>query len=184
MEKHEWNSVYTSQRAQTQPNARWGQCCCVVKDEIVVFGGYAGKFYLLIQIRTIWMTFGALIRSLWNGHKSSRREIFPHNALMPQCIMRKLLKKSLFLEVVVKRSNDSITFTPSIGKPSNGQKSNFKVKNCLIYRRSTYPIGTNISYFRVTVSIPVCFWRWGNCRHGRLMDFQLWDEQVGWSSNE
>lgn len=42
MEKISWKQVRHSIRNGAIPNARWGHSCCVIQDEVIFFGGYAG----------------------------------------------------------------------------------------------------------------------------------------------
>ena len=39
MDKHAWNKV---DKNSNKPSPRWGHTCCVIAEEIVFFGGYAG----------------------------------------------------------------------------------------------------------------------------------------------
>lgn len=43
MEKICWKQVRHNDRNGIVPHERWGHCCCVVDDEVVIFGGYAGS---------------------------------------------------------------------------------------------------------------------------------------------
>lgn len=40
MEKPCWKKIEV---AGSKPSPRWGHTCCVIGEEIVFFGGYAGK---------------------------------------------------------------------------------------------------------------------------------------------
>lgn len=42
MEKNSWKQVRHNNRNSHVPNARWGHSCCVIEDEVIYFGGYAG----------------------------------------------------------------------------------------------------------------------------------------------
>lgn len=42
MEKLSWSQVRHSDKNGTLPNMRWGHSCCLIGDDIVYFGGYAG----------------------------------------------------------------------------------------------------------------------------------------------
>lgn len=42
IEKHMWRPVNSISSAK--PSPRWGHSCCVIQDELVLFGGYAGIF--------------------------------------------------------------------------------------------------------------------------------------------
>lgn len=44
MEKNSWKQVRHNNRNSNVPNARWGHSCCVIEDEVIFFGGYAGTF--------------------------------------------------------------------------------------------------------------------------------------------
>lgn len=46
MEKVSWRQVKQNEKAGNLPNLRWGHCCCLIDDEVVFFGGYAGTHYL------------------------------------------------------------------------------------------------------------------------------------------
>lgn len=48
MEKHLWKRI---EKNSSKPCPRWGHACCVVGEEIVFFGGYAGS-YMAIQTPT------------------------------------------------------------------------------------------------------------------------------------
>lgn len=50
MEKHWWKTVRQNEKAGQVPSLRWGHCCAVIEDEVVFFGGYAGRT-VTIQIR-------------------------------------------------------------------------------------------------------------------------------------
>lgn len=41
IEKHMWRPVSSTTTAK--PSPRWGHSCCVIGDELVLFGGYAGN---------------------------------------------------------------------------------------------------------------------------------------------
>ena len=47
MDKHLWHKVETNIKSSNKPCPRWGHTCCVVNENIVFFGGYAGipKYY-------------------------------------------------------------------------------------------------------------------------------------------
>lgn len=47
MDKHQWNRVEVSPKSQSLPIPRWGHSCCVIGEEIVFFGGYAGMETLI-----------------------------------------------------------------------------------------------------------------------------------------
>ena len=42
IEKHMWRPVTSN--TTVRPSSRWGHSCCVIGDELVLFGGYAGTF--------------------------------------------------------------------------------------------------------------------------------------------
>lgn len=42
MEKSVWTQVKYNDRHGSLPSLRWGHSCCVIEDEVVFFGGYAG----------------------------------------------------------------------------------------------------------------------------------------------
>mgnify|MGYP002366893027 CR=1 FL=1 len=40
MEKPSWHKI---EKNSAKPCPRWGHTCCVIDDEVVFFGGYAGN---------------------------------------------------------------------------------------------------------------------------------------------
>ncbi len=42
MEKHFWHKVISNTKISHLPPSRWGHNCCVIGEEVVFFGGYAG----------------------------------------------------------------------------------------------------------------------------------------------
>lgn len=40
-----WKKVCTQKNSGQMPVPRWGHTCCVIKDEIIFFGGYAGALF-------------------------------------------------------------------------------------------------------------------------------------------
>ena len=46
MEKYVWNKVNINPKS-AHPMQRWGHSCCVIDDEVIYFGGYAGTFILI-----------------------------------------------------------------------------------------------------------------------------------------
>lgn len=40
-DKFTWKPVKTSSESSQRPSPRWGHSSCVVKDEVILFGGYA-----------------------------------------------------------------------------------------------------------------------------------------------
>ena len=44
MEKNIWNQVRYNDKNGNLPNLRWGHSCCVIEEEVLFFGGYAGIF--------------------------------------------------------------------------------------------------------------------------------------------
>ena len=37
-----WKRVQVAEWQMHPPSSRWGHACCVIQNEIVIFGGYAG----------------------------------------------------------------------------------------------------------------------------------------------
>ena len=50
MEKQKWRSVNTVNNGSSKPSPRWGHSNCVIGEEVVLFGGYAGIPHLILQI--------------------------------------------------------------------------------------------------------------------------------------
>jgi hypothetical protein len=42
MEKISWKQVRQNDRNGSIPSLRWGHSCCIIEEEVVFFGGYAG----------------------------------------------------------------------------------------------------------------------------------------------
>ena len=49
MEKIRWREVKEPRQNDPRPLARWGHCSCLIDDDLIFFGGYAGTF---INIKT------------------------------------------------------------------------------------------------------------------------------------
>lgn len=56
IEKHLWKTVNSTSTAK--PSPRWGHSCCIIGDQLVLFGGYAGINYFIsdsIYMNDIWV---------------------------------------------------------------------------------------------------------------------------------
>lgn len=56
IEKHMWKPVHVINSAK--PSPRWGHSCCVIGEELVLFGGYAGTCLIIsdsIYMNDIWV---------------------------------------------------------------------------------------------------------------------------------
>ena len=42
-----WKPVSYSNGSTVKPSPRWGHSSCVIGDELVLFGGYAGMHFLI-----------------------------------------------------------------------------------------------------------------------------------------
>jgi hypothetical protein len=47
IDKHMWRPVNSISSAK--PSPRWGHSCCVIGDELVLFGGYAGSLSFIFR---------------------------------------------------------------------------------------------------------------------------------------
>jgi|LakMenEpi03Aug12_release.lakeMendotaPanAssembly.Ray.scaffolds.fasta_scaffold606887_1 hypothetical protein len=68
MEKMRWREVKEGGRNDPRPLARWGHCSCLIDDDLIFFGGYAGTF-THIKTPFIWTICGLSILSQCNGDK-------------------------------------------------------------------------------------------------------------------
>lgn len=50
IEKHSWKPVANTNGSNAKPSPRWGHSSCVIGDELVLFGGYAGILFINTQI--------------------------------------------------------------------------------------------------------------------------------------
>lgn len=119
MEKISWKQVRHNERHGAIPNLRWGHSCCVVDDEVVYFGGYAG-IKIVIQTPITWMTFGLSTPSPWNGLKSKHWEMYLLNDQTAQWTTIKIINASLYLEVEESTNEDLTPLIFLIGRLRNG----------------------------------------------------------------
>lgn len=49
IEKHIWRPVSSSTVSTAKPSSRWGHSSCVIGDEVVLFGGYAGTCFFMFR---------------------------------------------------------------------------------------------------------------------------------------
>lgn len=122
MERHLWRKVDNVIRSTSRPCPRWGHTCCVIGDEVVFFGGYAGTSSS-IQIRTTWTMSGPTTQSPWNGKKSSLKETNLPTDPTAQWTTTKKTTKSSFSEEEAPTNKDLTPSASLTGNQKNGSKS-------------------------------------------------------------
>ena len=58
IEKHIWRPVSSNTVSTAKPSSRWGHSSCVIGDEMVLFGGYAGTRFIMldsIYMNDVWI---------------------------------------------------------------------------------------------------------------------------------
>ena len=93
IEKHSWKPVTNTNGSNAKPSPRWGHSSCVIGDELVLFGGYAGILFINTQILSTWMTYGFIIQSTCNG---------PRSKLLVQYLHKDPIALSIMMQLIIK----------------------------------------------------------------------------------